>query len=120
MGIKPVFMCCGRKNHANKTIANAAAVNAKYFLTQRFLLFIKKDIMKCVGQAHSKLKLFLHMAWSVLVHINTKRIPIAPERKKNRPSNPCKRFFTLVLFTKPATITTANNKENTVRGVKKD
>ena len=39
-------MCCGKKNQANKTIANAAAVNAKYFLTQLFLLRTKNEVTK--------------------------------------------------------------------------
>lgn len=120
MGIKALFICWGRKNQLSKTSTIAIEVKVKYFFTQSLLLFTKNAIIACVGHAQSKLKLFLHIAWSVPVHINSKRIPRAPERKKNRPSNPCKRFLTLLLFTKPATIIPINNKENTISGVKKD
>lgn len=57
-----LFNCCGKKNQLIKTINNPAMLMNKYFFKNAFLLLIKKAARACVGQAHNKLKLFLHMA----------------------------------------------------------
>ena len=61
-GINPLFICCGKKNQANNNNPKTIADTLKYFFTQLFLLFTKNAITAFVGNAHNKLKLFLHRA----------------------------------------------------------
>ena len=62
-------------------------MNLKYFLTHFFLLKTIKAIGKLRGNAHKRLKLFLHMAWLVPNHIKINSTPINPSVRKKLKSN---------------------------------
>ena len=120
MGSKALFICCGKKNQPINTNSKPPMVTAKYFFTQLFLLFIKKAIIACIGQAHIKLKLFFTIEWSVLVHIKTNKIPNAPVKKNNNPSKRLKKPIAFLLVDKLSKTMPINKNEKTIIGVKKD
>ena len=77
-------------------------------------------IGKCVGNAHSKLKLFLHMACSVPNHMNKISTPIRPIIIKKKKSNILKNKFHELRVIKPNTAISKNKTPKTIKGVMPD
>jgi len=117
-GSNASFICWGKKNQLSNSKDCSNKLIRKYFFTQLFLLFIKKETIRCEGIAHNKLKLFLQVAWSVKCHIKSKIKPSSPNKKKNKPNKPFKAVCTNPFFIKPNPIIKISTKPKIISGVK--
>ena len=76
-------------------------------------------MMKCVGNAHRRLKLFLQTLSTLAIHKTNIKSPKNPVAKKNKPSSTFNALMAAVFFENDKAIITTSINENKNNGVKK-